>query len=1018
MSFPGEVRLKLQTKYIEDDFIDESKIAYKKNVIIDNGETKLLKINKTYGGSYSDMGYSVQQTTDGGYIIVGETSSYAAGAYDVWLIKTDSSGNMQWSRTYGGGNGDVWLIKTDSHGNMQWNRTYGGSYEDGGYSVQQTNDGGYVIAGYTLSYGAGNGDVWLIKTDSYGNIQWNRSYGGSYEDGGYSVQRTTDGGYIIVGETSSYGAGAYDLWLIKTDSHGNMQWSRTYGGGNGDLGYSVQQTNDGGYVIAGFTVSYGAGYADVWLIKTDSHGNMQWNRTYGGSGDDWGNSVQQTNDGGYIIAGYTMSYGAGFYDVWLIKTDSLGNIPSNGEIISTNILSGEYVLSIDTFNYTAYIPFNASIKVQFSQDNISWYNSTGVLSAWDVLSNDTNSIKLSLLNWCGSNFCYKMNFSSDTNDIPVLKNINVSYSLYLSSGTIISQAFDSLEIDTKWKIIDWNASVSQETEIKFQLRSAPTESALYTKDFVGPDGTNGSYYNMSGTPIWTGHNANRWLQWKAYLLTTNSSKTPVLYDVTLTYNRPPDSPILTSPVNNTITNNSKPTFTWDYSDKDGDAQASFIMEIASSQDFETVAYTSGVVSNQESSWQATEQIPDGTWYWRVKVNDSYDWGEYSKANTIKIDTVLQIEIIEPKDRTSTNKKYINVSGNIEKDASISINGKNVDVTDNKFITQVELIEGENNIVVFAKDLAGNINKTTLKVILDTVSPILDVKEPKNGTITNRNEIYINGTTEKDAKIKINGVEVNVIDNKFSYKVELTNEGENIIEISAYDKVGNDNSHIIHIILDTTKPTLKNISLPEFTNQTEIKIEGEADDETEVYINDEKIKVINGKFSKTIKLNEGENNITIYAKDKAGNINKIEKKIILDSTPPSIEILEPKNNKTKESKINIKGKTEPKAKVYINGVEVNVDDKGEFFYTVKLSEGKNIIEIKAIDSLENEKIEKLIMMKEAEGIAPILLLPILAIIIVVCVGLAVGLYFYRKRVKKYTPYYPAYPFYPPYQPPKP
>jgi len=311
---------------------------------------------RTCGGTEYDVGSSVQQTSDGGYIITGWTRSFGPGTptcKNVYLIKTSASGDTLWTRTCGGTgddeggsvqqttdggyiitgytyppsawSGDVYLIKTDSSGDTLWTRTYGGSEHDGGNSVQQTTDGGYIIAGSTFSFGSGTpnyANVYLIKTDAQGDTLWTRTHGGPGSDHGFSVQQTSDSGYIITGRT--FGTGGVDVYLVKTDAQGDTLWTRTYGGPDYEEGYSVQQTADGCYIVVGYTGPYLVGNHAVYLIKTGASGDTIWTRTYGGPGSDQGFSVRQTSDSGYIIAGYTLSFGAGSYDVFLIKTDSNG----------------------------------------------------------------------------------------------------------------------------------------------------------------------------------------------------------------------------------------------------------------------------------------------------------------------------------------------------------------------------------------------------------------------------------------------------------------------------------------------------------------------------------------------------------------------------------------------------------------------------------------------------------------------------------------------------------------------
>ncbi|GIW65269.1 MAG: hypothetical protein KatS3mg093_248 [Candidatus Parcubacteria bacterium] len=257
---------------------------------------------KTIGGTNNDYINSLQQTSDGGYILGGYTSSYGAGNTDMFVVKLDSSGNISWSKTIGG------------------------IYGDYINSLQQTSDGGYILGGYTSSYGAGNIDMFVVKLDSSGNISWSKTIGGGSNDFINSLQQTSDGGYILGGYTYSLTPGIAYMFVVKLDSSGNISWSKTIGGIYGDFINSLQQTSDGGYILGGDTVSYGAGISDMFVVKLDSSGNISWSKTIGGTNNDFIKSLQQTSDGGYILGGYTSSYGAGNTDMFVVKLDSSGNI--------------------------------------------------------------------------------------------------------------------------------------------------------------------------------------------------------------------------------------------------------------------------------------------------------------------------------------------------------------------------------------------------------------------------------------------------------------------------------------------------------------------------------------------------------------------------------------------------------------------------------------------------------------------------------------------------------------------
>lgn len=324
--------------------------------------------NKTFGGPAADYPYSIAQTSDGGFALAGYTKSFGAGSSDFWLIKTDSSGNAQWNKTYGGlvddvaeclvqtadggyamiggtsptyfvngaGTCDLMLVKTDASGIMQWNKIYAaetyGPYLNTsggnlGFTVIQTNDGGYILgSAATLVSGAGAHDFVLSKTDSLGNVQWFKTYGGNSTDILRALITTKDGGYAMAGITSSFGSGGNDVWLVKVNATGIMQWNKTYGGSLNDMVFqnNFVQSSDGGYAIVAYTMSFGVGNNDVWLVKTDSYGNMQWSKTYGGIGSDNGMAMVQTKDGAYSLLGHTNSFGAGGYDVYLIKASVEG----------------------------------------------------------------------------------------------------------------------------------------------------------------------------------------------------------------------------------------------------------------------------------------------------------------------------------------------------------------------------------------------------------------------------------------------------------------------------------------------------------------------------------------------------------------------------------------------------------------------------------------------------------------------------------------------------------------------
>ena len=345
----------------------------------------IIEWQKCLGGSQADGSNSIQQTTDGGYIVGGYTDSNDGDVTnlhvpsDYWIVKLDNVGSIEWQKCLGGSNddyansiqqtidsgyivagisksndgdvsgnhglGDYWIVKLDNAGNIQWQKCLGGSNEDYAYAIQQTFDSGYIVTGYTTST---DGDVtgfhtlpdfWTVKLNSFGIDQWQKCLGGSNIDIARAVQQTLDGCYIIAGETLSHDGDVTgihgsnnDFWIVKLSSSGSLEWQKTYGGSMIDQAYSIQQTLDSGYIVAGRAYSTDGdvnglhGTIDCWIVKLNSTGSIQWNKCLGGASAEEAYNIKQTSDGGYIIAGKTRSTDGdvtgnhgGLGDFWVIK---------------------------------------------------------------------------------------------------------------------------------------------------------------------------------------------------------------------------------------------------------------------------------------------------------------------------------------------------------------------------------------------------------------------------------------------------------------------------------------------------------------------------------------------------------------------------------------------------------------------------------------------------------------------------------------------------------------------------
>lgn len=355
-----------------------------------NWDVLLLKINplgdtiwkKTYSiGTGIDLGYMIKKTLDGGFIMAGRTTSNTTGAEDAYWIKIDSAGNLQWQYQYGGSNMDA------------------------AYSVDLTPDGGYILGGHTYSYGSGSGDLWIIKLNNLGIYQWKKMFGTSGDDYGETVISTLDGGYAISGAIND-GSGTFHGYIVKTNNLGTVQWTKTFGYFSGYESLNVvKQLSDSSYVLAGSTWLNTSVEYQGWLMKIDKIGDSLWSRTYGTSPnlDDYIYSLDIASDGGFIIGGYDNRIGSPYQNVWLIKTDCMGNDTfwdtvncSLGTAINVNNLTNESsIIVYPNPNNGAF--FISTMNVKKEVVNVEVVDLTGKIIYFDRLEIDKeNTIQLNL----------------------------------------------------------------------------------------------------------------------------------------------------------------------------------------------------------------------------------------------------------------------------------------------------------------------------------------------------------------------------------------------------------------------------------------------------------------------------------------------------------------------------------------------------------------------------------------------------------------------------------------------
>lgn len=380
-----------------------------------------------------DSGSDVEQTGDGGYLVLGTTSSWGAGGTDIMLLKFNSSGEFQWRQTYGSENNDagnamvatqdggfvlvgntvpssgigknIYLVKVDEEGNSQWETNYGGSDGTDASEIIELSDGSLVIAGF-ITVGD-DFQVYLLKIDGSGNLVWEKDFGGADWDIGNSVSETNDGGFIVAGYTASKGAGARDGYLIKVNSDGEMVWDQTYGFERSDELHDVVESPDGGFVAVGNTitrVTQNEQFTSAFLIGADAEGNQLWSQIYGGDLNDGLGNVIIADDGGFVCAGNTSSYSKS-NDIFLIKINEEGKVTGIENDYSSSELEKDFTLYQNYPN-----PFNPETTIRFTIGKVDRGNQNFVsLKVFDILGNEVRT----LLNEHKSPGTYKVKFDGE-----------------------------------------------------------------------------------------------------------------------------------------------------------------------------------------------------------------------------------------------------------------------------------------------------------------------------------------------------------------------------------------------------------------------------------------------------------------------------------------------------------------------------------------------------------------------------------------------------------------------------